>query len=536
MATKIAAVKKSPGRRRSAAWHLVTNHQNMLYMLAAGMVMSPAGFQGKHYADSLSACPGWIPLFRDKKIPRAALSQAVSEGRHLLPCIASFDLSDLSGPVRMLRQDGCSREVTFPGARKHKDDIALLVRAPLSPSLLRGIYFRSPEDKQTFVRAAADVSNVDLRSQQIEDKALLFDAATALTWPAEQPQTPLIGDSGDHFPAFGQARGGVLAMLYHLANRSDAGLIVFRSITGVTKEAPESARIDPILAELGNWMNEGEISAHADIRARLFWGVIQKLVRAQTRDHGPAPVDVALAHLENQLDRLPETAYRPRLERLITDMRACFGLAGATVTELFEQHKGSLSRPLLLFCLRRHSTELLEFSHPLLNDIEYLLAGILFGVCDGWLRLPRELRDPDLSAYVIWRMTMAEQRKLKHDFNLIAPRRPIPLRELFATSGGKWNSAQREAALHLAHESGWDDCIQTRITLAKGNYPDSFKPDGLQLILPGRISAAEAVDQARFLRQLGQWPPASGNNQASARQKLAGARAIEARASGASCA
>lgn len=124
------------------------------------------------------------------------------------------------------------------------------------------------------------------------------------------------------------------------------------------------AKPPTMLAELGNWMNEGEISAHADIRARLFWGVIQKLVRAQTQDHGPAPVDVALAHLENQLDRLPETAYRPHLERLITDMRACFGLAGATVTELFEQHKGSLSRPLLLFCLRRHSTELLEFSHP----------------------------------------------------------------------------------------------------------------------------------------------------------------------------
>lgn len=536
MATKIAAAKKSSGRRRSAAWHLVTNHQNMLYMLAAGMVMSPAGFQGKYYADPLSACPGWIPLFRDKQIPRAALSQAVSEGRHLLPCIASFDLSDLSGPVRMLRQDGCSRDVTFPGARKHKDDIALLVRAPLSPSLLRGIYFRSPEDKQTFMGAAADVSNVDLSSHQIEDKALLFDAATALTWPAEQPQTPLIGDGGDHFPAFGQARGGVLAMLYHLANRGDAGLIAFRSITGVPEEAPESARIDPILAELGNWMNGGEISAHADIRARLFWGVIQKLVRTQTRDRGPAPVDVALAHLESQLDRLPETAHRPRLARLIADMRACFGLAGATVTELFEQHKGALSRPLLLFCLRRHSTELLEFSHPLLNDIEYLLAGILFGVRDGWLRLPRELRDPDLSAYVIWRMTMAEQRQLKHDFNLIAPRRPIPLRELFATSRGKWNSAQREAALNLARESGWDDCIQTRITLAEGNYPDSFKPDGLQLTLPGRISASEAVDQARFLRQLGQWPPAPGNNQARARQKLAGARAIEARASSASCA
>lgn len=539
MTTKTDTAKKPRSRRKPARiWRLVTNHQNMLYMLAAGMVMGPAGFRGKHYSDPLNVYPGWIPLFRDKvKVPADALNNATSERKHLLPCIASFDLSELSGPVRMLSRDGRMRDIASPAARKRKDDIALLVRAPLPPTLLSSINFCSSEDKQAFESAANDVSNIDLSSQRVEVEESLFASDTEVSWPAEQPQELLLEDGSDTIPAFGQALGGVLAMLYHTANRCDLGLAAFRLVTGSARDKDiDLVQNDPILAELGNWMNGREISAHADIRARLFWGVIQKLVRTQTQDRGPAPVDVALAHLENQLDRLSETAHRPRLERLITDMRACFGLAGATVTELFEQHKGSLSRPLLLFCLRRHSTELLEFSHPLLNDIEYLLAGILFGVRDGWLRLPRELRDPDLSAYVIWRMTMAEQWKLNHDFNLIAPRRPVPLRELFAASRGQWNSAQREAALNLARESGWDDCIQTRITLPEGNYPDSFKPDGLQLTLPCKISAAEAVDQARFLRQLGQWPPAPGNKQARARQKLAGAQAIEARASDASCA
>jgi hypothetical protein len=48
-------------RKKPQIWHLVTNNQNMLYLLAAGMVMGPAGFRGKHYEDPLSVYPGWIP-------------------------------------------------------------------------------------------------------------------------------------------------------------------------------------------------------------------------------------------------------------------------------------------------------------------------------------------------------------------------------------------------------------------------------------------------------------------------------------------
>ena len=51
-------------------WYLVTNHLNLLYMLAAGLVMGPSGFRGKHYVDSLGAIPGWflfsVARFRSK--------------------------------------------------------------------------------------------------------------------------------------------------------------------------------------------------------------------------------------------------------------------------------------------------------------------------------------------------------------------------------------------------------------------------------------------------------------------------------------
>ncbi len=530
--TKIAVTPKKPRIRQEAAltWHLVTNHQNMLYMLAAGMVMSPAGFRGKHYSDCLNVYPGWIPLFRDKiKIPEDALSRATAERRHLLPCIASFDLSGLSGPVRMLSRDGRIRDLASPAARKRKDDIAMLVRAPIPTSLLSSINFRSPEDRQAFEGAANDVSNVDLFRCRVAVAESLYAFDTGVGWAATQPQEQLLSDDGDDFPAFGQALGGALAMLYRFANRSDLGLAAFRLATGGARDKDiHLARSDPILAELSNWMNGEAVSGQADTRARLFWGVVRSLVAAKTQEHTQTPVDVALEYLDSQLAILQESELRPRLERLVADMRGCRGLGAGTITELLERHKGSLSRPLLLFCLRENCTELLEFSNPLLNDAEYVLAGILFGVRDSWLQMPKELRDPEVSAYVAYRMAVAEHLRCRDDFTLTSPPGPKPLRELFTAPGSEGNSSQNGVALKLAKMCNWNDCVRTRITLAEGDYPDSFERNDLQLVLPGRVVAStEEVEVAIFLRRLGQWPPIDPKIEAEVRKDLTSAQQLE---------
>lgn len=534
MTTKIGTPKKPRSRRKPArTWHLVTNHQNMLYMLAAGMVMGPAGFRGKHYSDPLSVYPGWIPLFRDKvKVPADALDQATRERNHLLPCVASFDLNDLSGNFQMLPCKGKTRAVTSLPEKKGKNEIATLLRAPLPLTLLSGIHFRSSEEMQAFKSAAGDVSNVDLSSHHIEVTESLFSTATDVTWPLMGVDVELT--EGDNLPAFGFAIGGALAMLYHTANRSDLGLAAFRLVTGAARDKDNDlAQSDPILAELPNWMDGGEISGQADTRARLFWGVIQSLVTAQTQERPQTPVDVVLAYLENQLDLLREMEFRPRLERLIADMRSCLGLGGGTITELLERHKGSLSRPLLLFCLREHCTDLLEFSHPLLNDAEYLLAGILFGVRDSWLQLPKELRDPELSAYVAYRMVDAEHRKQGDNLTLDAPPRPKPLRELFTSPSGEWNSMQKDVALELASKCNWNDCIRTRITLAEGDFPESFERKGLQVVLPGRVTTVtEEMDKAKFLHRLGQWPPVARQIESEVRKKLVNVQEIGEKANG----
>lgn len=532
---KNGAPKKPRNRKKSThTWHLVTNHQNLLYMLAAGMVMGPAGFRSKHYSDPLSAYPGWIPLFRNKVIPASALDNAVSERKHLLPCVASFDLSGLTGPVRMLSRDGNIRNIAIPQARKCKDDIAILTLAPLPLILLFKISFRSPEDMEIFESSANDVSNVDLSPHRIEVVESLFSTVIDVAWPPVQLQGQLFEANADNPPMRGQALGGVLAMLYHIANRSDLGLAAFRLAAGVACDKDSNlVQSDPILAELPNWVDGVEISEQADIRTRLFWGVIQSLITAQTKERPQTPVDVTLEYLNSQLGHLQDMEFRERLERLIADMRSYLGLGGGTITELLERHKGSLSRPLLLFCLREHCVDLLEFSHSLLSDTEYLLAGILFGVRDGWLQLPRELRDPGLSAFVSYRMADIEHRNLSNGFTLEEPQRPIPIRELFVSPNGQWNRTQEDVALEFACDCGWNDCIQTRITLAEGDYPASFERNNLQIVLPGRIMAVtEVVDKVIFLYRLGQWPPISRQMESGIRKKLVGAQEIGEKVNG----
>ncbi|NMG17495.1 hypothetical protein [Aromatoleum bremense] len=187
--------KEISTRKTAQTWYLVSNHLNLLYMLAAGLVMEPSGFRGKHYVDSLGAIPGWIPLFRNE-IPAEALEQAVSERKHLRPCIVSFDLSGVSGPVQVLSREGKIRNTDFPKVRFGKEDIAILIRAPLPLTLFSRICFLTDEDRQVFETAAKDVSNVDLRPYRIEIENSMLRNTNDAAWPPGLPHSESIFPDG----------------------------------------------------------------------------------------------------------------------------------------------------------------------------------------------------------------------------------------------------------------------------------------------------------------------------------------------------
>lgn len=533
----------SKKRSLSQMWYLVTNHLNLLYMMAAGLVMEPSGFRGKHYVDSLGAIPGWIPLFRNA-IPAMALDQAVSERKHLRPCVVSFDLSDVSTPVQVLSREGKIRDANYPNLRLGKEEIGILVRAPLPLTLFSHIYFQSDEDQQIFETAAKDVSNVDLKPYRSKVEKSLFRNGADAAWPSTHTGNPLrqsirqkksdnlqpklpgmekeiqhdSGTSMDHPRISEQALGGLLAMLYHCANRSELGVKVFQLITETAQAADVSSIQDPVLAELPNWLNGSSVSAHSNTPTRLFWGVVNAL--AQEEKNLAQPVDTVLAYLDAQLAQLTDETYKSRLERLIADMRDILGLGGGTITDLFERNKGSLSRPLLLFCLREHCKDLLEFSHPLLSDAEYLLSGILFGVRDGWLRLPCEMRNQALSAYIMPRMTDVAHQKQGNVFSGPKMSRPQPLRALFPAVGESWHQIQTNVANEIAKVSKWKDCVETIIASADGSPLDEPQQESGKFIFSGETTSTIKIKHGVFLKHLGEWPPIDMELEAKARIDL----------------
>ena len=491
------------------SWLLATSHLNLLYMLAAGMVMGPAGFAGKHYRDPSSGLSGLIPVFREG-VPEQAIQQAVSEQKHLRPCIVELDLAGISGWVRLVTRNGEVSTGTLPLSIGSEIG-ALLMRAPLPMTLVKRLLFRSTADRKEFEASARSFANINLSDLSIEVAEQCFSSGQPMLWPLpEQPDNTTQG-AVDQPPARGEAVGGGLAMLYQLANRSDLCCSVYRMASGAGDAHDcDVGERDPVLAGLVPWIESGALRRESSVQAHLFWGAVQALVDARLHGSPEKPVDIVLAFLDGQLPGLQEAGYRSRLERLISDMRSTFGLGGGTISQLFERHKGTLSRPLLLFCLRERCVDLLEFSHPDLSDEELVLAAILFGVRDGWIGLPVELRSAKgLSRFVEHRMFVAECGQPGARLSLDpTPPRPIPLRELLGTGEGTWSEERNAALAKLANRLGWHDCVTSRIRLPQGQYRLNISAEGIEVVVRGDIRPPTVeIDKGGLLKKISQWPP-----------------------------
>ncbi|WP_177419556.1 hypothetical protein [endosymbiont of Lamellibrachia barhami] len=480
----------------STRWLLVTNQRNLLYMLAAGLVMPPKGFGQKYYQDTLCSFPGWIPLFADS-VPEASIEQSVSERSHLIPCLVEIDLSSLRGRVMAIGEDGLLKEVNFPEGIEGSERI-LLIPAPLPITWFNSIIFQSGDDKSSCDADARDFGNVPLTTFKRKVVARLFSGTSDVAWPPVNLELP-----NRDMPMDGPlAAGGMMAMLLHLANLGDIGVASCRLAFDAEDSVAETIS-EPMLSVLGTWEHIGHAPDTNNVLQNLFWGAIDKLVAWRLSETSESTLDVLLGHLESTADQLDERM-KQALSKLAGDLKTVAGFADSTITELFERHPKSFSRVMTLFFLRENCSELLEFRHPLLNEIDYLTAAILFSARDGWLGLPLELRDfPGLQEAVPHRMAAMAHRITDTGIDLgVPPKRPKPLRELFAPGQRGWSKIQREAALILARDRKWSG-IQTRITLGKGDYRLEVDGRGMHVLIEGEAKAVVTeVDSDQFFVEL----------------------------------
>lgn len=158
-------------------WYLVTNQRNLFFMLAAGLIMPPAGFGKKYYQDTLACAPGWIVLFPDRA-PREAVQFSVQERSHLLPCLLETDLASITGEIHVITAEGYLSRAHLPDELQG-DEQALLVPAPLPITLITTILHRSKEERSACESDAKDFTNVPLESIKRSVSAKPFSGASA---------------------------------------------------------------------------------------------------------------------------------------------------------------------------------------------------------------------------------------------------------------------------------------------------------------------------------------------------------------------
>ncbi len=493
-------VNPAPPTKAPTRWLLVSNHLNLLYMLAAGLVMPPRGFGKKYYQDTLAAYPGWIPLFAND-VPKAAIAYSVSERHHLIPCIATMSLATLQGKMMAIDSEGLAKEVSFPDGLDGSEQV-LLIPAPLPVNWVTSIAFQSSDNKTTCEADARDFGNVPLLDFKREVSASAFSRATGGGWPLSGIDIP----ANDVVLDTSFAAGGVMAMLLHLGNMGEVGMQACRLAFDAEADVAQSIA-DPLISSLGMWMQTGQVIDAGEISSRLFWGTVMKVAACRFSDTLFTPLDVVLDYLESAGEGMDERT-KLALVKLVKDLRTIARFTDSTITEIFERHPKSFSRVMTLFFLREKCADLLSFKHPLLTESDRIAAAILFAARDGWLGLPLQLRNfPCSQAAILHRMAAMSHRMTGTGLNLGSPpSRPFPLRELFLLGPKGWSAAQKDAALVLARECKWG-CIQTRVSLGRGDYRLVVDGGGMHIIVAGEAKAvATEIDREQFLVALASTP------------------------------
>lgn len=487
---------------------LVTNHLNLMYMLAAGLAMPPSGFGNKYYADTLESYPGWIPLFVESP-SKAAIDLATSEADYLRPTIIQFNLSSLSGPVKTVSANGVESREFRDGVSE--SERVILVPAPLPMSWVDFITFRTKEEKLACEAVAQDYGNVPLvQYKRYVDRNRLFKRSVAEPWPlsrgsVEKREVPL------QHPF---AAGGVMAMLQRVANLGAQAVHACRTAFQTDDRELGSENVHPILAGLDGWIKNGKTSLGQSkvkaqhrpalkdtFQAQIFWESVDRLNAWRSDGRRGGAEDALLDHLGAAAGSSDE-----RLQIWARELRDSLatlgGLSDATPTELFERHNSPLARAMTIFFIRRNCAELLEYENCQLFELDWVAAAVLSGVRDGWMQLPLALRsDRAFSDTVCHRMAQISHQIAGSKIELgNAPPRIRPLREMFEDPGN-WKAREKSAALTLAKEQKWD-CVSTNIRLGSGEYKLIVRGSTLSIRVPGEPTIAPEIDPDHFFELL----------------------------------
>jgi hypothetical protein len=379
------------------------------------------------------------------------------------------------------------------------EESLLLFPAPLPVGRIRSVVFRSIKEQRAIEGDAKDFGNVSFDGLNLKADQARFDSLSDQAWPP--PDGPAERSVA---LAAAQAAGGVLAVLHRLANTGDLSVETARCAFDPSCDPPD----DSILRVLPEWIATACATGSGKMPRTgqdLFWGAIGRVVEHRDRG-GQDDVNDALTTFYRDAAEGMEGELRTRARAVVATLESLGGgLGGDTVGRMLDKHRTPTGRAAILFLLRRKSRELFELmrDHPQLEERDRLVAGILFGARDGWLKLPLAIRgSPELANAVTHRMAALAHRREESGCELGSePPRIRPLREIFGDPGS-WGPAEEEAALRLASELKWRDCYRFTVLLESGSYQFRIEGGSVYIECAGRPHVDTHLDRKCFLANL----------------------------------
>lgn len=497
----------------SIVWYLPTNHLNLAYIMASGLVLPVSGFKDKYYTDPLSLFPGNILCFAGK-IPGNAIAMSVQEAVHLIPCVIKICLQDIKGPVHTIDSRGQVHAVPDFSQGVAQDPDAVIVPGPVPATWIETVYFQSKKELGEFKDSIEDYSNVDpahicLRTNKTlfkgkkgsekADNGSMFGTVDPFPWENAQAQLNSVLPQADCDIA--EACGGIMGLLFAMAEHGPIQAAAFKS--AMAKDNLMSSLPGDLSFIYPFWAWTARDSAR--VYNTIFWGMVKSIAQSSGADTAKNRV---LDYLNQIIATQPEIFANEKatlaLQSLVRDLLdVTQGRCDLTLVQLFEKHPKPFSRAVILFFLRDTGQQLLDFENENFNVSDRVGAAILFGAREGWIGLPLHLKSSlQLRQALFFRMAALARAETTGELEK-APAPPVLWRDLFCLDHtAEWTMKHEQAAVVLAKHRKWD-CIHTHVLLGQGEYTLKATRTGLELILKGlekRIT--HKIDYDSFVQYL----------------------------------
>ncbi len=479
----------------SIDWYLPTNHLNLAYMMAAGLVLPESGFKNKYYNDPLSLFPENILCFAEK-IPGKALTMSVQEASHLIPCVIKINLQSLKGRVHTINAQGEIQSIADFSQEKIHNPAAVLLPCPIPASWIETVYFPSKKELAAFKEDIQDFSNIDPGNFSIRTNKSLFNIkkdkkksdygsifGTHDPFPWKNAQEHMAGISTRAACNIAGACGGVIGLLYAMADHGPVQAAAFHGAMEEKNLLPGHPSDISFIYPFWSWTPQYNFRLYNTI----FWGMVKAIAETSRPETAKETV---LGYLNQLIETKQEICVNEKaklsLQSLVQDLLSVNqARSDLTLSQLLEKHPKPFSRAVILFFLRETSQQLLDFENENFDASSRVGAAILFGARDGWIGLPAHLKESSqLRCAVFFRMAI-----LARTDNLVnlgtAPASPVLWRDMFSIDQStQWTSKLEKAAVLLAKHQKWD-CIHTHVYLGQGEYTLKASRSGLELVLKG---------------------------------------------------